>query len=681
MNINMKTNKKLSIIATAFALCAVVSGCNDLLKEEPKSTLTPDYYSTGVGLSSGLTSVYSSFRNFYGNEGGANMTVYGTDEFTHGQQVSNPSLNVYNSQLNSVLGDITAIWNNAYPAINTCNGIIEKGALATDLTATQKTQLIAEAKYLRAHWYFLLVTSYGPSTLDLGSGPFKFNTNPTNAATRAPIADVWAAIISDLTDASTDLPDAKPSAAGHAWKASALHLLAKAYLTRGWSTASVAGDFQKALDAANQLIAKRSTYGVSLLPDYRTVFAEGNENNAEVVFNIQWLDNQTFNPNNGFASAQGQNRSLYFYRCLYTQNTPGMVRDYINGRPFVRFKPTEWTLETAFADKVNDTRYSKSFQTVWYANATSNIPSWTSADVAGGALTQKSVANVLQPAVAGQAKIAVGDTAIWLVPSHLTTKFLPVKDKRSYVMFFSDLTAGLPAGTAAATNPTTYYFQSSTPNTAFTQFAGYDRQQNQYFPSLSKYNATQFRAGNDANISSVRPFIVHRFSETYLIAAEAIIKGALSASSPPPYASPDGLVTARDYLNVVRARAGAGANGWGVYGPTNGGNGNAAALTAATPASPTIDYVLEERTRELCGEQMRWFDLVRTGTLISRVNLYNNYPANPGTWSVSQSFTSAPQNIPAPQPFHVLRPIPQGQIDGAVDPSQSNGKYVQNPGY
>jgi starch-binding outer membrane protein, SusD/RagB family len=646
----MKPTYKFLTAASFILLMLVASGCTDLLKEQPRSVLTPTYYATGAGLTSGLTSVYQSFRYYYGTEAGMNLSVYGTDEFTHGQQVTNPPLNVYSNQVNSLLGDLTAPWNHAFPAINTCNAIIDLGPGANDISAAQKTALLAEAKYLRAHWYFVLVTMYGPVTLDLGSGALKFNTAATNVATRAPIADVYAAIIKDLTEASAELPD-RPSASGHAWKASALHLLAKAYLTRGWSSAATPTDFQSAYTTAKKLIDNKGTYGVSLLPNYADVHKEGNEYNAEVLFQIDWIDNnKTFNDNTanlGGDPGTFQNRSNYFFRMLYVTNMPGMIRDAANGRPFVRYKPTPYLLDNAFADKVNDTRYNKSFQIVWYCNSTSTLnPNWTAADVTAGAKTQKSVAGVLQPAVAGQPKLSVGDTAIFMVPQHLVSKYLPIKDLRSYVMFFPN----------AVTSPSSYFGSLAT--ASFTNFAGVNVQ-NEYYPSLSKYNSTQFRAGTpaggDPNVSSVRPFIVHRFAETYLIAAEAALKlGNVG----------DVLTN----LNVVRARAGA-----------NGGN--AAALVAATPASPDINFILDERARELAGEQVRWFDLVRTQTFLTRIALYNNFPASPGTIALNGTISGTGSNIPAPQSFHMLRPIPQTQIDGAVDPSGPGGKYAQNQGY
>jgi hypothetical protein len=78
-----------------------------------------------------------------------------------------------------------------------------------------------------------------------------------------------------------------------------------------------------------------------------------------------------------------------------------------------------------------------------------------------------------------------------------------------------------------------------------------------------------------------------------------------------------------------------------------------------TAENLSIDFILDERTRELCGELMRWLDLVRTGKLIERVKLYN---------------PEAALNI---LPKHILRPIPQAQIDAVV----TGDPYPQNPGW
>ena len=141
------------------------------------------------------------------------------------------------------------------------------------------------------------------------------------------------------------------------------------------------------------------------------------------------------------------------------------------------------------------------------------------------------------------------------------------------------------------------------------------------------------------------------------MAAEAIVKGATGAK----------LGTADVYYNIVLDRALA----------SNAGKAPARAAKAddardlhtnvvsyrATPATISIDMILDESAREFLGESFRWNDLKRTQTLISRGTKYN-------PWT-KYGLGGTPQ-IKA---MHYLRPIPQGMID------VTNPKIEQNPGY
>jgi starch-binding outer membrane protein, SusD/RagB family len=76
-------------------------------------------------------------------------------------------------------------------------------------------------------------------------------------------------------------------------------------------------------------------------------------------------------------------------------------------------------------------------------------------------------------------------------------------------------------------------------------------------------------------------------------------------------------------------------------------------------ADVTLDFILDERARELAGEQLRWFDLKRTNKLVDRVTRLN---------------PDAAQYIKS---FHTVRPIPQSQIDAVTN----KGEFLQNEGY
>jgi len=80
-----------------------------------------------------------------------------------------------------------------------------------------------------------------------------------------------------------------------------------------------------------------------------------------------------------------------------------------------------------------------------------------------------------------------------------------------------------------------------------------------------------------------------------------------------------------------------------------------------TSSQVSLDFILDERTWELCGESVRWPDLARRNKLIERVKLYNTDGAN---------------NITANK--HELRPIPQSQLNNITD---LNKAQYQNPGY
>jgi starch-binding outer membrane protein, SusD/RagB family len=146
----------------------------------------------------------------------------------------------------------------------------------------------------------------------------------------------------------------------------------------------------------------------------------------------------------------------------------------------------------------------------------------------------------------------------------------------------------------------------------------------EFHPTLLKYwdptrpNVNEARGNKD--------FIVFRLAETYLIAAEALMMDGKAVEG----------VT---YFNEVRKRA-----------------SRPGFDLSITAAQLNIDMILNERARELAGEMHRWFDLVRTGKALERIKAYS----------------AAGQNI---QPHHLLRPIPQNQIDRLSVPFAQNQNY------
>ncbi|SHI58532.1 RagB/SusD family nutrient uptake outer membrane protein [Pseudozobellia thermophila] len=128
--------------------------------------------------------------------------------------------------------------------------------------------------------------------------------------------------------------------------------------------------------------------------------------------------------------------------------------------------------------------------------------------------------------------------------------------------------------------------------------------------------------------SSTRDIFLARLAETYLMAAEAYLKAGDPA-------------TGLQRLNVVRQRAG---------------------VADATLAEFDIDFILDERARELFGEYHRWFDLKRTGKLVERASLYNA--------QIDEA------NFNGVNALKILRPIPQQALD-----LNQNNDFPQNPAY
>ncbi|WP_290790005.1 RagB/SusD family nutrient uptake outer membrane protein [Flavihumibacter sp. UBA7668] len=579
-------------------LSVMVAGCSKILEEQPRAGIDPSYFRTPEGIQGGIAGIYSSFRGHWGTQIFTQLFNAGNDEFKRGAAADVQHwYNFNNAQIRTEANNYAGFWNAMYININTANGVLEYGAAANMPEAT-KIQVLAQAKFLRAFCYFYLVTTFGDVPLHT-----EFNTDESTADSRNPQGEVYAQIIQDLTEAAADLPNIPASGTGKpASKATALYLLAKTHLWRGWSDAAESGDFTAAYTISKDLIDNKAQYGLDLLPYYPAVFKEGNEYSSEILMVIDHTKDlkygQNSNPGTGATNFQ-ENKSNFFFRPNYpaiNANYPSggganlTVRDVNNGRPFQRIRPnTRYVIDVAFANRETDSRYEGTFQTVWKSAST---PMAAAGSL--GAVTPR-----------GQLINGV-DTSIWMADRVVTAQ-----ERANFkgVIFEPE---HLPGATV--------------PYTA------------SYYPNLRKWDDST-RA--DMNDYSDRPYILFRFAEVYLIAAEAAIQGGASAQQ------------AADMINVLRTRAALKPN----QTPTQ--YADAVAAQQVTAAQMNIDFLLDERSRELFGEATRWWDLARTKKLVQRVQAYNSEGAD------------------GVQDHHRLRPIPQEQIDLVTE----GPAFPQNPGY
>src|SRR6187399_2064168 len=232
----MRQISKISIVVLAIAFLS--NSCSKILEESPRSGIVPSFFNSPSGVLGGISGVYNDMRSAWGTEGFTTEMVAGTDEHLAGASASGIQVHNYNGLNGSNFG---AAWGTAYTDINTLNGVLEYGQ-AIDLPEATRKQYLAQAKFLRAFWYFYLVQNFGDVPLNT-----TFITVPSQAASRQPVAEVYEQIIKDFTEAAADLPNTPtaPFLGKAATKPVAQLLLAKAYLTRGWLT-NTSADFAQA---------------------------------------------------------------------------------------------------------------------------------------------------------------------------------------------------------------------------------------------------------------------------------------------------------------------------------------------------------------------------------------------------------------------------------------------------
>ena len=246
MNIN-----KIKVFALG-SMLLISTSCQDLLKEEVISNIGNDYINTAKGFEDATKAAYSSLRTFYGTQLGLTFTEYGTDIYATGADGGYKGFHFYDTQIQPTVDYLAILWDEMYRGINTCNAVIGRAATVTGVSDATKKLRVAEAKFLRAHYYYILHEQFGPLDLRLTE-----TLAPTKESKRNSSAEVYAQIIKDCNEAIADLENKGHSNDyGRATRASAEALLAKVYLAKAYGPNKAADDFQKAADECTSLITK-----------------------------------------------------------------------------------------------------------------------------------------------------------------------------------------------------------------------------------------------------------------------------------------------------------------------------------------------------------------------------------------------------------------------------------------
>ena len=647
----MKTKSIKYILAAGLVCCGLntFTSCSSVLDEQPRAQFDPTFFNTKAGIEGGLTSLYAHLRYFYGNGYYLNTLETGTDEYTYGQSADG---NFKDADLSGV-GEVKSTssvaggaWGTLFANINTCSGVIENGE-----AAGMDASLLAEAYFFRAFDYFILVQTYGGVPLDLGAGELKFNTSTTRTSVRNTVPEVYTkCIFPDLEKAVQNLPD-NPRLTGTATKNLARLYLSKAYLTYAWwlenpnniptfpectrDASQAQSYFQKAYDMAKQAIDNPGPY--KLQPTFYDVNVATNDRNSEIMLYADHDEDEKYgNGGAGYGWGGGGSPENFAY-WMTTWNYTEMIAKGSSGntispiqREAVQALGRPWTRMAPIADnfmeggvweddvKAIDSRYDATFTLRYHTN-------WKKS---GGA-----------------DEYVFGANGEKVYPNEVYFSWVPESEdsKINYTGADGKLGFGEMAGRPDFVVAVNHISRKK-------------------FPINWKLGI--YRTDNDGGLGSKvnggspRPWNIAKFSEFYLIGAEAAVKLGNQAQ-------------AREWVNVLRARAGKQTFNQNDNVPVS--VDHTAEMLAATPATITIDFILDERSREFWGEGYRWFDLVRTQKWAERAGTYRIA----GSGYTDKDLQTIKRDIPA---GFYIRPIPQGQLDGMEMTPEEKQAY-QNPAY
>ena len=649
----MKTRLKYIIIIFVVLTAANIS-CEDYLAEENKTGSSEDVvYSTRSGIDGLLGVSYSYLKTWYGKQGGVYLSEGGSDIWLAGYDNQEKLLVNYTGISPEVLTSSNPMfdeyWEMFYAAINTCNLGLKNVEMISSAVLPESDKKIyrGELKALRAFYYWHLVETWGA---------VQINREPINSvvatAKRESEEDIYAFMLSEIDEAIA-LLESKSAKTGHIniWAAKAMK--ARFLLYKG----SKFGDNQAYADAAAVAEDVISGSGLSFYDNYADCWSGQNEDgirNKEVIWyvgysdvlennilpkRLKWSGSSQRNWSSGMsqnsANTIGGNAS-HLYWCGVWNFLPGMstilVRTASEASKIIKYKNVSYNVGTAyqpysrgyteflpsghlldlFNDKT-DQRYQASFRDTWY------------------------IAPPFQTAFASGVEPPAGfpllrDTAIHMSKAVVTPPSLIARAANRYILF-SRNDVGDPN-----VHPLYQDVEGTVPTIAASSSGAENFKGNRMY--------IQFRKFDDINSLIIvtlggRDAYVFRLSEMYLIAAEGYMMSGSSGQA----------ITKLNELRNARAIPGQS----NVFTPAE----------EAQVSAKDIDVILDERARELCGEQQRWFDLKRTGKLLERVKLHNS-PAR--------------DNI---KDFHTLRPIPVTQMDAITNRTAGpdpNG-FWQNPGY
>lgn len=715
----MKYNKISNKIMTgvmALAALGTTASCGDAFLDEDAGHLVSDgLLETPEGALSMAAGLYGNIRWHFGYEWAYGTTLYGTDEFTSANDLTSEPWNTYDNRLNPLdcttangaananCPGVSGLWNQMYYGISTANLVLSRVGGVADTDARNKA--MGEAYFLRGYNYYRLFAQYGGVVLQ---------TEPAKGVqkhfTRATEDETLAQIISDFDNAYKVLPDTKWRGNGTWTKYTAAHFLAKALLYRqSERCAAWNGKYDKAADLNRCAeLCKEVIAACPLEADYNNLYNNWTGVDCPIEGSKEILMAAEFNEDN---STQGRfgNRSYNYFAPQYANFSGGWVQrgQFIGSMEFQRCRPTEYTY--AIFDNVNDARMWKTFRTVYGLNAQAEAPA--------GVASKNGINEEDVPALDVK-NLGNFDNQLKGVAFLLNNK--------GYSGFKANGTLGKAADPHTFIDPETgkwipNVFAVYTDGQYTMDTYNIDRAHCNVYCGVNKVEDGS-RTGEKGDAH--RDVIMARSGETYLVLAEALVRLGqdgealkwindlrkrgqwhdgedrskfLSGDEAFKNNSTSGATTVKknkdvngNVLNNLQAWYASYYQTNTYYlstgiAPTTAASSLQIASWDQIPVEDKavldkmgtdistmtgkINFIMNERTRELLGEWNRWDELSRTGLLITRTKAFNNEARN---------------GITAGK--HEYRPIPQTFIDILQDENGQNlsaaeKKKWQNPGY
>jgi hypothetical protein len=634
-------NHKIAISAT-FIMLLVIS-C-ELDEFNPNTADLEIAYNYPDGFEGLLNYCYDGLYYFYGKIDGIGAMEMGTDLWY--SESKEKGFTQYGSDMTTEMGTLKVFWQGFYSTVNYCNMAIYYIDGVEGYSEEEKNAKAAEAHFLRAWSYLHLVEQFGGVVLNTEPSTV---TGPDMTPVRSTEAAFYDLIINDLKFACEHLPREHPvldqgSERGRVLKKAAYGMLAKAYLQRTRLGESNAQEFARlAMETARELIDNQSDFGCGLYTSDETKSGyaqlwdgENNKENKEFLF-IEAIDHVSFHNPDG--SNRGRTRQYYLMDLRNVGAEWGTTEkgcawySRANDRGF---KPTKYLLTEVFepVEDPADTRFEETFFTQYFNSTWADFT--INEEVATKYGKDASVIGHVILNTAGTydsiAEYYGGRNYYGGINASGNTNMVD-NDGDGYLDGLSVFTpnytisaeekAGLPF---LCVDPTDMFESDGKWVTATTPPLGSSYKE--CYPSMRKLSSLYWIYSNQHWEGDV-PIL--RLGEVYLIAAEAALRYN------------NDQATAATYVNAIRERAAI--------------TSRAGEMTVSA-SEVTLDFILEERARELAGEQVRWTDLKRFGKLTTAYLSVKN-----------------PDILFFNDTKNTVRPIPQSFLDAISNPDEfgSNG--------